>query len=320
MTRPPYDADVEAVLAAAGLDRDVPAPAAEDLITGLRAGNAEDLSGYDVVRRDITADGYRDARLTASVYSRPGHVGAGPGLFVLHGGGMVGGTRHTGLSLILPLLAAHDVSVVTVDYRLAPEHPDPYPVEDAYASLIWTARNAGDLGIDPGRLILAGISSGGGLAAGTALLARDRGGPALRGQMLICPMLDDRDRTASARQFDRSGTWTGGHNRAGWSALLGARAGTSDVSAYAAPARATDLSGLPPAFVDVGSAEVFRDESVAYASRIWADGGACELHVWPGGTHAWDALVPDGAMARQAFAARSGWLGRILAAAPVPAL
>jgi acetyl esterase/lipase len=164
--------------------------------------------------------------------------------------------------------------------------------------------------------------------AGAALLARDRGGPALLAQLLISPMLDDRGRTVSARQFDSSGLWTGGHNRAGWSALLGTRAGTSDVSAYAAPARATDLSGLPPAFLDVGSAEVsgtevFRDESVAYASRIWADGGDCELHVWPGGTHARDALVPDGPMARQAAAARSGWRGRLIptpAAAVTPAV
>ncbi|MDP9796181.1 acetyl esterase/lipase [Catenuloplanes nepalensis] len=312
--RPPYDPAVEAVLSAAGLVHDAPVPAADSLIAGLRTANHEDLSVFDVVRRDITVDGYRGAALTGTVFSRPDHTGAGPGLFVLHGGGMVGGTRFTGLSLILPLLAAHDVVVVSVDYRLAPEHPDPYPVEDAYAGLTWTARNAGDLGIDPGRLIVAGTSSGGGLAAGTALLARDRGGPALLGQMLICPMLDDRGRTASARQFARSGTWTGAHNRLAWSALLGARAGTSDVSAYAAPARASDLSGLPPAFIDVGSAEVLRDEAVEFASRIWAGGGAAELHVWPGGTHAWDALVPSSPMARAAAETRSNWLGRLIAA------
>ncbi|GAB7042548.1 MULTISPECIES: alpha/beta hydrolase [Catenuloplanes] len=312
--RPPYDAAVEAVLAAAGLVHDAPVPSTDSLIAGLRAGNHEDLSVFDVARRDITVDGYRGAPLTGTVFSRPGHTGSGPGLFVLHGGGMVGGTRFTGLSLILPLLAAHDLVVVSVDYRLAPEHPDPYPVEDAYAALTWTARNGGDLGIDPGRLVVAGLSSGGALAAAAALLARDRGGPALLGQLLICPMLDDRDRTVSARQFDRSGTWTRAHNRLAWSALLGARAGTFDVSAYAAPARAADLSGLPPAFVDVGSADVLRDEAVTYASRIWADGGAAELHVWPGGTHAWDALVPDSPMARAAAEARSHWLGRLIAA------
>ncbi|MDR7274186.1 alpha/beta hydrolase [Catenuloplanes atrovinosus] len=248
----------------------------------------EDLSVFDVVRRDIGVDGHRGAALAGTVFGRPDHTGTGPGVFVLHDGG----NRFTGLSLILPLLAAHDVVVVTVDRRLPPEHPDPYPVEDAYAALTWTARNGGDLGIDPGRLVLAGIGAGGGPAAGTALLARDRGGPALLGQLLIDPMLDDRDRA-------------GGHHRHAWSALLGARAGTSDVSPYAAPARAWDLSGLPPAFVDVDADDVVHDEATGYASRIRAEGGAAESHVRPGGTPAAD---------RAAAEARSAWLGRLVAA------
>ena len=139
-----------------------------------------------------------------------------------------------------------DAVCVTVDYRLAPEHPDPGPVEDRYATLVWTVQHAAELGIDPERLVVTGPSAGGGLAAGVALLARDRGGPALLGQMLVSPMLDDRNETVSAHQIDGVGVWDRGSNDMGWNALLGDRRGTDAVSVYAAPARATDLAGLPP--------------------------------------------------------------------------
>jgi acetyl esterase/lipase len=145
-----------------------------------------------------------------------------------------------------------------------------------------------ELGIDPSRLIIAGASAGGGLAAGTTLLARDRRGPALMGSLLMCPMIDDRNLTPSSHQIDGVGVWDRGSNEMGWRALLGERRGTESVSIYASPSRATDLSGLPPTFIDVASAEVFRDEAVAYASRIWADGGIAELHVVPGGYHGLD--------------------------------
>ncbi|WP_425551844.1 alpha/beta hydrolase fold domain-containing protein [Herbiconiux moechotypicola] len=123
------------------------------------------------------------------------------------------------------------------------------------------------------------MSAGGGLAAGIALLARDRQGPALLGQLLICPILDDRDSTVSTLQFDGAGTWDRSSNLTGWTALLGSRRGTPEVSIYAAPARATDLTGLPSTYIDCGSAEVFRDEDVAYASSLWAAGVQAELHV-----------------------------------------
>ncbi|GGR70304.1 hypothetical protein GCM10010236_25540 [Streptomyces eurythermus] len=166
--------------------------------------------------------------------------------------------------------------------------------------------------MDPDRLILAGQSAGGGLAAGTALLARDRKGPRLIGQVLIYPMLDDRDRTVSSGQFDGVGVWDRQSNRTGWTALLGERRGTDDVSVYAAPARATDLTGLPPAFIDCGSAEVFRDEDVAYASALWAAGVQAELHVWPGGFHGFDLTAPHTALAHAMTAARNNWVARIL--------
>jgi acetyl esterase/lipase len=145
-------------------------------------------------------------------------------------------------------------------------------------------------------------------------MARDRGEVALAGQLLIYPMLDDRNDSVSAQQMAGVGVWDRTANQTGWSALLGDAVGGPDVPAYAAPARATDLSGLPPAFIDVASTETFRDEDVAYASRIWAAGGIAELHVWPGGCHGFDLFVPDAPISQAARAARIAWLRRLLAA------
>ena len=186
----------------------------------------------------------------------------------------------------------------------------PTPSEDCYAGLLWTVEHAEELGIDPRRLLVAGVSAGGGLAASLALMSRDRGGPALLGQLLICPMLDDRDDTESTRQFE-SGPWNRSNNRVAWSALLGHDGAGPNTSAYAAPARAADLSGLPPTYLEVGSAEVFRDENVEYASRLWAAGVATELHVWAGGFHCfWQ--IEHAAVSQAATSARDDWLGRLL--------
>jgi acetyl esterase/lipase len=227
---------------------------------------------------------------------------------------MIMGDRTFGVSHFLSWIVEHDAVVVSIEYRLAPEFPDPYPVEDCYAGLLWTADHAAELGIDLSRLIIAGASAGGGLAAGTALLARDRKGPELAGQVLIYPMLDDRDRTVSTLQYDGFGPWNRESNLTGWTALLGDRRGTDEVSVYAAPARATDLSGLPPAFIDCGSAELFRDEDVAYATALWHSGGRAELHVWPGGFHGFDVAAPHTALAQAATAARNAWVARLLGA------
>jgi acetyl esterase/lipase len=235
-------------------------------------------------------------------------------LYFIHGGGMVlGDSRSGGFAGMLDHAEQLQAAVVSVDYRLAPDTPHPGPVEDCYAGLSWTVSHAAELGIDPARVIVAGTSAGGGLAAAVALLARDRGGPALAGQLLGCPMLDDRNDTPSSRQMAGLGIWDRAANDVGWTALLGDARGGPDVSPYAAPARATDLSGLPPAFIDVGSAETFRDEDVAYATRIWQAGGSAELHVWPGAFHGFAGMVPQAALSRAAVAAQRDWLRRILA-------
>lgn len=239
-----------------------------------------------------------------------------PVIFHIHGGGMVSGHNRTS-ELVGDLDRAQELglAVVAVNYRLAPEHPDPAPVEDCYAGLVWLAENAASLGFDRDRIVVSGVSAGGGLAAGTALLARDRSGPPLLGQMLLCPMLDDRCDTPSAVQMHSVGLWDTRSNLTGWSALLGTRRGTGQVSPYAAPARESNLADLPPAYIDVGSVEALRDEAVAYASRIWQAGGQAELHVWSGAFHCFDEWVPHAEVSQAALRMRLSWLRRLLESA-----
>ncbi|MEU2750062.1 alpha/beta hydrolase [Streptomyces collinus] len=245
---------------------------------------------------------------------RPAAEPAGPRpvIYHVHGGGMVIGTNRVGVDVPLAWAQALDAVVVSVEYRLAPEHPHPAPVEDVYAGLLWTADHAAEIGADPERIVIAGASAGGGLCAALALLTRDRKGPQPIGQVLMCPMLDDRNDTPSTYQMAGLGVWDRTANETGWTALLGSRRGGPDVPAYAAPARAEDLTGLPPAFLDVGSAETFRDEVVAYASRIWQAGGVAELHVWPGGFHGFDGFAPQAAVSQAARGAQVAWLRRLL--------
>ena len=270
------------------------------------------LATKGLERRSLTVPGHHGDPITLAVVQRIGRSGPTTGFYAIHGGGMVFGHHLGNLDSYDDWLLTHDVVLVSVDYRLAPEHPDPYPVEDCYAGLVWTAAHAEELGIDPERIVLVGQSAGGGLAAGTALLARDRRGPAVQAQVLISPMLDDSDSTVSTRQIDGVGIADRAMTRFGWDAYLGDRRGGEDVSVHAAPARARDLSGLPPAYLDCGSAEVFRDETVAYASRLWAAGVQAELHVWPGAFHGFTSMQPHAALSRTAVAALATWTTRLL--------
>jgi acetyl esterase/lipase len=275
----------------------------------------ERLQARGLERRTLTIPGYQGDPINLAVISRTGRTGPATCFYTMHGGGMMFGHYLGNLDSYDDWLLTHDdVVLVSVDYRLAPEHPDPYPVEDCYAGLVWTAAHAGELGIDPVRIVVVGQSAGGGLAAGTALLARDRQGPQLFGQILISPMLDDSDSTVSTRQIDGVGVADRAMTRFGWTAYLGDRRGSGDVSIYAAPARAADLTGMPPTYIDCASAEVFRDETVAYASRLWHAGINTELHVWPGGFHGFTSMVPQAALSRTAVAALKTWTDRLLAA------
>ncbi|MER6472304.1 alpha/beta hydrolase [Streptomyces collinus] len=317
---PPFDPELAAAL---DLVKDVLSPglALDEIPTARQGAGMELLGLIDVTMggafeaEDRTVPGPPGAPDVSLLLCRP--VDADPAvplpvIYHVHGGGMILGNNRAGVDGPLAWARELGAVVVSVEYRLAPEHPHPAPVEDAYAGLLWTAGHAGEFGGDPDRIVLAGSSAGGGLTAALALLARDRQGPPLIGQLLMCPMLDDRNETVSSHQMAGVGVWDRTANETAWTALLGDRRGGPDVSPYAAPARASDLSGLPPAFLDVGSAETFRDEVVDYASRIWQSGGVAELHVWPGGFHGFDGFAPQASLSLAARAAQLDWLRRLL--------
>ena len=315
--RPPFDPELEAALTVLG--RQIPPTFTADMLDAWKQSPAMDwpvdeiVNANDLTRRDVTIPGHLGDEIAVTVFQREDKTDVGPAIYHIHGGGMVMGNRFLGVADYVDTIRRHDAVVVTVEYRLAPEFPDPYPVEDCYAGLVWTADHAAELGIDPERIIVAGASAGGGLTAGTVLLARDRRGPQLLGQLLQCPMLDDRDRTVSTHQIDGVGVWDRTSNVTGWAALLGDRRATDDVSIYAAPSRATDLSGLPSTYIECGSAEVFRDEDVEYASNLWQAGVQAELHVWAGGFHGF-SMVEHAAVSVAQREARESWIDRILRA------
>ncbi len=317
--RPPFDAELIPVLEV--IRQHLPGFAEENLAQ-MRQQTDEGFPGMEPV--DLTVDG----AVRVEERQVPGPEGAPdltllilsptvdgpprPAVYHTHGGGMVVGNRRLGVEMFLDQVASGNAVVVSVEYRLAPEHPDPAPVEDCYAGLVWTAKNATELGIDPERIMIAGASAGGGLAAGTALLARDRAFPKLSHQILICPMLDDRFETHSSRMLDDEGVWDRGSNLFGWTALLGERRGGPDVSPYAAPARATDLTGLPRTYIDTGSAETFRDETLTYARRLSEAGVSVDLHMWGGGFHGFDMMVGHAALSRASIATRDEFVRRAL--------
>jgi acetyl esterase/lipase len=321
---PPFDRELAAPIRA--ILEGLPSPLTPGLIEDRRARTVSGSLSNDNIRRggafeleERMAPGPADAPGVPLLVCRPTATpGPHPVIYNAHGGGMVAGNNR-GRELAGELDRAEELqlAVVAVDYRLAPEHPHPAPVEDCYAGLVWTDENAAYLGFEPNRIIISGNSAGGGLAAAVSLLARDRSGPFLLGQMLQCPMLDDRCDTPSAFQMEGVGLWDRRSGLTGWAALLGERRGTEDVPYYAAPARATDLSGLPPAFIDVGSVEALRDEAVSYATRIWQAGGQAELHVWPGAFHSFDEWVPEAAISQTARNARVTWLRRLLGGAGI---
>jgi acetyl esterase/lipase len=275
------------------------------------------LAGRTVASQEISIASFDGTQIVLTILSPAGadlSAGNAPCVYWVHGGGMVMGDRYSQIDIPLDWLASFGAVVVSVDYRLAPDSSGMTLVEDCYAGLVWTAEHASDLGIDPATLVIAGTSAGGGLAAGATLLARDRKGPALAAQVLICPMLDHRNDTNSSHQFDGPAVWSRDANAFGWNSVL-KDIGDMPVPSYVSPAIADDLSALPTAYIDAGSAEVFRDEAVTCATRIWTAGGQAELHVWAGGFHGFDALFPQAAISQAARQARTDWLGRVLAAA-----
>ena len=233
-----------------------------------------------------------------------------PAVYAIHGGGYVLGTYESDDARFESWCVSHRCIGVSVEYRLAPEASYPEPLEDCYAGLAWTIAHAGELGIDPDRIGVMGTSAGGGLAAALALLVRDRGELSLAFQLLECPMIDDRQATVSS-QLDDLQIWSRASNEFGWRSYLGPLYGTDDIPPYAAAARATDLSDLPPTLINVGGADGFRDEDITYALRLGEAGVATELHVYPGAPHGVQMFATSDA-ARRWNRHENEWLARQL--------
>lgn len=228
-----------------------------------------------------------------------------PAILHMHGGGFVSGRVVDAVPALQKMAQRLGAVIVTVEYRIAPETRYPGSLEDNYAALRWMHAEAGTLGIDPARIAVTGESAGGGHAAMLAIAARDRGGPAICAQVLTYPMLDDR--TGSTHPVPPSMgayVWQAEDNRFGWSSLLGVPPGSARVPANAIPARVTQLAGLPPTFIAVGSIDLFAEEDMTYAARLAAAGVPTDLHVYPGAFHGFDLFVPTAWCSREFEKAR----------------
>lgn len=283
----------DAVAARAGLDEMV-----------ARMQGTVDVSGLEVVDRTIDGPvgaGVADtAGIPVRIYTPVNRGELCPGLLYIHGGGFVVGNLESEHASAAMIARETGVVVVSVDYRLAPEHPWPAGLEDCYAALCWVHQQAQALGVDTARIGVMGQSAGGGLAAALALLNRDRKGPPLCFQYLGIPELDDRLETVSMQQFVDTPLWARPNAELSWQYYLGDRftRGSGEVPACAAPARAEDVHGLPPAYISVMEFDPLRDEGILYAMKLMAAGVAVELHAYPGTFHG-SSLIGEAAVSRR---------------------
>ena len=246
--------------------------------------------------------------LVVRIYKPTRISGSHPGILFIHGGGMIMGSIETENHKAAMLCETIQSIVVSVEYRLAPENPHPAQVQDCYEALVWMSKNAAELGFDADRLAIVGGSAGGGLAIATALMARDQEFPKLSFQMANYPMIDDRNETPSSKEITDVGIWDRKANIEAWDWYLGGK----NADEYAAPARAKDLSGLPPTFIDVGELDLFRDEDIEFAKRLLQAGVTTELHVYPGAYHASESFAPEAELSKQIWTKRIEALKRAL--------
>jgi acetyl esterase/lipase len=260
-----------------------PQPLRAETLSTFRAGsNKSSVPSPGVERRDYVIDPERGVAIR--VHRPAGAEDSLPCVYSMHGGGYVFGSFANDDARLDGWSGSYRCVGVSVDYRLAPETPYPGPLDDCYLGLRWVFDHHGELGVDPGRIGVSGTSAGAGLAAGLALLARDRGQTPLRFQLLDAPMIDDRQVTPSSQRddlviFDRKAS------EFGWRSYLGGLYGRPDVPTYAAPARAADLAGLPPAYICAGNVDGFRDDAIGYATRLNQAGVPADLHIYSGAPH-----------------------------------
>ncbi|MGW6922429.1 alpha/beta hydrolase [Streptomyces sp. NPDC054950] len=256
----------------------------------------------DVTTAEHHATAADGTQITMRWYAKTG-AAAGPAVLFFHGGGYIFGHIDLFDGPVSRYVSASGVPMLSVEYRRAPEHPFPTPLEDAYAALCWLHEHAGELGVERGRIAVMGDSAGGGLAAALSILTRERGGPAIARQILLMPMLDDRTTTPDPH-IEPYLLWSYEDSRTAWPALLGDAAGRPDVPATAAPARLQDATGLPPAYIEVGQLDAFRDEDLAYATKLSRAGVPVEFHLHPGVPHEFDSIAFTIDVARRAIADR----------------
>ena len=276
---------------------------------------AVELPPTTTVSREVVVPGATGHDPSIRIYSPPTAGTGRPCVYWIHGGGYMFGSGLTIDARLNRWVEEFDCVAVSIEYRLAPEAPYPAPLDDCYAGLLWTANHADELGIDRDRIVVSGASAGGGLAAGLALLARDRGEVNLAFQLLIYPMIDDRNVTPSTR-IEGLPVWSRTANELGWRCYLGELSGSDDIPAYAAATRTESVAGLPPAWIGVGSLDPFRDEDIEYASRMLAAGITAELHVYPGAPHGFEMIVPTSAVSIAAQRDITEALRRALSATP----
>lgn len=251
-------------------------------------------SPEDISIENIKIDGGDgNVKIRLRIYQPINPANAMPVLIWMHGGGYIIGKPEIEDPICIQFVRELGISIISVDYRLAPKHPFPAGLEDCYSALMWAKENSAQFGFDVNRIGIGGTSAGGGLAAALAQLAHDRNEVSPIFQLLTYPMLDDRTILRTEIDDSNSPTWSQKSNRFGWESYLGKSIGTDDLPQYAVPARRSDLTGVPPAWIGVGTLDVFFDEVTTYAQRLKEAGIPCELDVIQGAFHGFDVFDPN---------------------------
>lgn len=263
----------------------------------------------NVTISEVQVPGFEgDPDVRVKMYTPDNLPADSPAIVWIHGGGMVLLAADSDDFRCATWAADHNCLVASVDYRLAPETPAPGLVNDCYSAFRYVADHAAELNVDVERIVIGGASAGGGLAAGTALFARDQGGAQPSAQLLVFPMVDHSNTTMSSHAIQDTRVWNRSANLTAWEAYLGGNAPTI----YSSPSTCDDLSGLPPAYVSVGTFDMFLDEDVAYATALNRGGVSCELHVYPGAFHGSQGFVVDHPLSQRWIADEEAFLARAL--------
>lgn len=273
--------------------------------------NMPPIEGVSMQKRNIPGpEGAPD--VTVLVFRPENKPGNLPALIWIHGGGYVLGSAEQDEMIARQLSKEAECAVIAVDYRLAPEHPYPAAIEDCYAVLKWASDFAHEMKIDKSRLVVGGASAGGGLAAGLALLARDRKEVDIQFQLLIYPMIDDGNVLPTSAAHPETFIWSRESNLIGWRSYLGCEPGGKEIPMYAAPFRAEDLAGLPPAIILVGELDLFLNENIEYTQGLIKADVHTELHVYPGAYHGFNSFAPDADVSKRCNAELLSALKRAL--------